>query len=184
MGTILGMLFGTTIPFRLPLSIDAAMVGIGFFHCARRTKNLKFNIYNCNIYIVILMCIITTILIFFNGYVNMRTSSYAIKILSLFNAVSMTVVGWNISRIIYNYLSKSKLHIVGDVFINIGKNSIVYVCLNQFVILFVMVIIHKITVIKINTSLANVIVLIIAILILHIISYILTNTKLKLFIGK
>ena len=120
----------------------------------------------------------TTILIFLNGYINMRTETYAVIPLFWVNAVLAIIVGANLSKLLYKYIQNS---IVEKWLLSVGKESIVYVCLNQVVI----IIIRKVTqMLNMPVYLSSVLILVITMAFLWIISKIIVNTKLKLLIGK
>lgn len=111
----------------LPFSADSAMVGIGFFLIGYLLRKYGERILKLKIGYSAIGFVLNAVLIFINGYVNVRMNQYANIILFWINAVAGTVVFWNIARWIEN---KAAL----PIFQEIGRQSLLYVCLNQFVI--------------------------------------------------
>lgn len=186
---LLGNIITGILPFRLPFALDAAFTGIGLFYIGHLLQEFKDNkIINIllnlkNIYLLIIIAI-TVLLIFINNYINMRLGIYGIIPLFWINVTLSTIVLFNLSKKIDKILNlKIKAFIM-----NIGKDSIVYLCLNQFVIL----ILQKIFSFFIgNSSINNIqkliissFELVITLLILYVLNVIIQNTKIKILIGK
>lgn len=136
-------LFGNTcnllFPFELPFALSAAFVGVGLFHVGTLFKRFELKIVihrllNLDVFSTLGLACVTIVLIFVNGAVNMRTGSYSIIPLFWINAILAIILFFNISKIVNNAFRDSIIHkwIVG-----IGKNSIVYVCLNQIVLVYI-----------------------------------------------
>gem|GEM_PF-1187670 len=184
--TIFGMMFGSVIPFRLPFSIDTAMVGMGFYHLARNTKQCdifknKLKIYDLSFPIVSILTVANIIFIFWNGEVGMRGAEYSNYLLTYLNAVTATVVGWNICKKLSVMKKDFFFQSIENFMVFIGKNSIVYVCLNQITILIVNHILNRP---GSNDKILDFLKLLIVLLILHFLTFIMTKSKLKIFIGK
>lgn len=171
---------GTVVPnyARLPLALDTSLMGIGLFHIGRlyRQYNKKTDF---SIVIVIVALIVGSILTYANGYVNVRQGIYSNIYLYLITASLMT---WGL-YILSKYVSHNKNFIIREL-IYIGRNSLVYVCLNQLLLLFFnhsgKIFIHNIFFLfayKIG-------VFVITMLVLHIITFFLNRRKLKWIIGK
>lgn len=185
--TASGMLFGSIIPVRLPLAIDAAMVGVGFFHFARTARNSVFfnemiRLFQMKFWIALLAGAVTTVLIFVNGSVNMRASKYAIYPLSWLIAVLASVIGWNICRYLHTWTAnKPIVKQVDMLVVFFGKNSIVSLCLNQLVIL----IVHKCFVtVGAEAKYFCILELMVVLFLLYLLTLVFTKTRLCVFCGK
>ena len=177
-GNVLYSFFSITLPWAL----DASFVGIGLYHIGYNIKkngihNKNF-ITNLSFGINTLLAVVIVLSIFFNGYINMRENLYANIPLFWINAVGATIVGMNYSRMLYERMKGSW---ISKILQQIGKDSIVYVCLNQIVILIVARIIEKVSML---VYFNKVIILFLCLIILILISYIFTHSKLKIVIGR
>ena len=178
-----GNCVGNILPFTLPYAMGASMVGIGLFqmgYLLRKYENAKFmkHILNMPFYEWLILAVATVLLIFQNGYINMREETYDGVLLFWINTVLAVIIGINFSKLIYR--------LIHDTYIckwlcSIGRDSIVYVCLNQLVIMLIM---NYISTILESWLLSRIIVLCLSLLILLILSLLFTKTKLKLLIGK
>lgn len=135
--SLFGNCVGDILPFELPYALGPAMVGVGLFHTGyimrRHEKHrIMASLLNMKWYIWVFSAGAVTISIFVNGYVNMRSQEYSIIPLFWINAVAATLVGMNLARGICRICKK---RIVGRWLTSIGENSIIYVCMNQFVLL-------------------------------------------------
>lgn len=123
--------------FTLPFALSASFVGMGLYYIGylfKKYENRRFIYFFMNMpwRKNIVLSIITIILIFINGYVNMRKEEYAIIPLFWINAMLSIIVGINYSKLIYLCIQNT---IVNKYLMNIGKYSIIYVCLNEIVIM-------------------------------------------------
>ena len=129
---ILGSIWKIIFNFRLPWGIDVALVAIFFFEIGsiirRRMKLLELRWFVCA-----MIFVVAAVLSMINRYVNMRTLTYAIIPLSLFNAVALTVTLWNFCKWFKKCENKIVSFIIKELAF-IGKYSMVYLCLNQIVI--------------------------------------------------
>lgn len=185
------MMIGMIIPYvgRLPWSADVAFVGVGFLHIGyvmRNSERLSY-LLNLNLISTFILSGIILALIFINDPVNLRTASYGIVPLFLLNSVGSIFVGWNLSRFITSLLKTNNiLSSVLKVTNNIGKNSIVFLCLNQIVIIANSKVLNL--VFNMNslflTLLARVLLLLLTLFELYIIDKCICNTKLKFLIGR
>lgn len=124
-------LFGTFHLCTMPLAIDSALVGVGFFAIGiivRKHEQYILSIRGIKLWLLMMT---SFLLIFANGYVNMRTNQYSLIGLFWINATAATITLWNICKIVvdckYNY------HI-SSVFFNIGSESIIYPLTNHVII--------------------------------------------------
>lgn len=133
---LIGHFADRVLPYALPWGLSAAFVGLGLYWLGNMAKQyeekIKF-LLNIQWYWCLLFGAITAVLIFLNGYINMRIGTYAIIPLFWINVLMSIFVGISLSKIIYSFIGNSFL---GKCLISVGQNSVVYVCLNQLVILF------------------------------------------------
>ena len=185
---ILGNVARIILPFRLPWALDAAFVGIGLFHIGNLIKKNKDqriikNILNFKSVYFLILIPVNIVLIFSNEYVNMRCGIYGNIPLFWINAILSTIIGINISKKLEKELNENIKYYITE----IGKNSIVYLCLNQFVIKIVNTIeelLTKFTVESINEKIANILAFMVVMFILWESNIIIQKTKLKFLIGK
>lgn len=186
---IVGINFSKLFATRLYWSLDTSFVGLALIFLGYIVKkyNLLEKLISDRIGLTIILFLINCFLIMKTSYVNMRADIYPSTILFLINAVMSFLVYLNASKIIINYLPKTKFKKMLAV---MGKNSIVSLCLNQFVILFFTKIFYKL---KIDYYFLyvwhlNIIYYIvfsgIVILTLYFLSDKLINTRFKIFFGK
>lgn len=186
---IVGINFSKLFATRLYWSLDTSFVGLALIFLGYIVKkyNLLEKLTSDRIGLTIILFLINCFLIMKTSYVNMRADIYPSTILFLINAVMSFLVYLNASKIIINYLPKTKFKKMLTV---IGKNSIVSLCLNQFVILLFTKIFYKL---KIDYYFLyvwhlNIIYYIvfsgIVILTLYFLSDKLINTRFKILFGK
>ena len=186
---IVGINFSKLFATRLYWSLDTSFVGLALIFLGYIVKkyNLLEKLTSDRIGLTIILFLINCFLIMKTSYVNMRADIYPSTILFLINAVMSFLVYLNASKIIINYLPKTKFKKMLTV---MGKNSIVSLCLNQFVILLFTKIFYKL---KIDYYFLyvwhlNIIYYIvfsgIVILTLYFLSDKLINTRFKIFFGK
>lgn len=171
-------LLGCILPLylRLPWALDTSFMAIGLYAASSASK--KYIIKANKLYIGITLLVLGSILTFFNGYVNVREGHYSNIILYYTVAILITYGLYMISIRLKKYNNK----LVNELKF-IGKNSLVYVCLNQ-IILFVP---NKVLSLSHNiyfTLLGKIIVLIVSLSILHLIVILLNKRYLKWILGK
>ncbi len=182
--SLMGNFSKALIPFTLPWALSASMVGVGLYYSGALIGKLDIGekLLNLSWIQSILLGGINTWLIFFNGYINLRTQIYAIIPLFWINAILFFVVGMNLSRLIYSIIKRS---LVARWLVSIGCNSVVYVAFNQIVIKNVYQCMNKyIDKVELQHILYRLIILIITLIILGGISYLISHTKLKVIIGR
>lgn len=181
--SLLGNTVKNLLPFTLPYALGASFVGIGLYYIGYMCKKYSEQkvirlIMNLTWIPTVILGIAAVFLIFTNGYINMRTGTYAIIPLFWINAVLAIVVGFNFSRLICSYIENN---CIGKWLINIGVNSIVYVCLNQVIIMFVN---RFFDLLQLPEYISKSLVLTITLLILFLITIITMNSRLKMLFGK
>lgn len=167
---------------RLPYALDTAFVGTGLFHIGYILKNCKhFNIKE-NFINALFLIGMGSILIFLNGYINVREGLYSNVIIFVIVSVVMTVGLYILAKILIPFIPD----ILKNELIFIWKNSIVYLCLNQLVILIIIKAFYFIQLAD-NTIILLItksITFVLSMIFLKIICYILNTKKLKFIIGK
>lgn len=176
-----GMLAPSLLSFRLPWALDASFVGTGFFHLARIIHGSKVEkIMNLKLWQSVALGAFFSALIMSSPVVNMRTGSYGWYLPFWFNSLGTITTLWNISRDV-EYALKQFANTVGQWLKNIGKNSIVYLCFNQTVILGVTKIMSEF---NISGFIGKILVLILTLVILSALEKLIVKTRLKVLIGR
>ena len=167
--------------------MGAALVGLGLFHigkCAKKYCDSKVidRSFKLQIPLLILLTIATVVLIFVNGYINMRSETYAMIPLFWINALLAIVLGINYSKRFDAALNDN--NILKKWIADIGKNSIVYVCLNQVVVMGTKWIVNSVIPSEVYWLVRASIVFVITFGVLFILTLVLTKTKLKILLGR
>lgn len=116
--------------------IDSALISIGFYYVGYMIKKLnKWNVIRklnkVKLPNIIVIFIISTILIFVNGYVNIRTVKYSNIMLFYFNGIITSIM---IIKVAKYFIYKNILKRIINAIIYIGSNSLIYLVFNQFFI--------------------------------------------------
>lgn len=119
------------LPFTLPFAGSAALTGLALYHIGFLLKKYHVN-FALPLIKALILGTITGALIFLNGYVNMRIGIYGFVPLYYVNVVASCAVGISFAKIIHSALHNT---FIDNFLRSIGKNSIVYLCLNQITIL-------------------------------------------------
>lgn len=129
---------------------------------------------NMNWWQILIVGVVASRLIFVNGYINMREGRYAFLPLFWINALLSVYLGISISKLICR---------IGEMkwLTSIGRNSIVYVCLNQIII---RVLFKGFSYISMPKILSHLLILALSMFVLYWLAELFTRTKLKVFIGK
>jgi len=130
--TLFGCFYKKLFSFTLPLAIGPAMVGIGLFYFGvlmRKYNDILFSkvVFNMSLWKVLISFFILIKVIFYNGYINMRMELYSNVFLFFVISIFSVILCMFFSNVLYKYCGKN---IIGKWLISIGRNSIVYVCLN------------------------------------------------------
>ncbi len=167
-----------------PFGLDAALVGIGFFHFGRMLSEnadnkYYFQLLHLNITVSFLFLFLSGILIFMNGYVNLRTASYGNVPLFWLNSFTTILALWNLCRTADGLFSHvPSLH---KFVLTIGQDSIIYLGFNQLAILYLSPLVVRM---NLPLILQNTIILFLVLIILWFLRQVIFNTKLKILIGK
>lgn len=185
--TISGMACATYLPFRLPWAFDVGMVGVGLYQIGSMLKGKWSKLLNLNPYISLLGFVVFSALGFMNGYVNIRQGLYSVWPLFGINAIGLTISFWNLSRLLYYWASEKKLLDRLLAWIRgIGRDSIIYLCFNQLMILIAAYLVKVLLPSDggIVLLVKKAVILIICLIELYLAQIIIMKTKLKNLIGK
>lgn len=116
------------VDFNIPFQVESALVGLGFIHIGRLLWS-RIKTVECKLAYLIPLSALSVVLIFCNGYVSMRTNTYSNEMLFWLNAVFSSSIG-----LIWIKKISAKSRLFERNFGFLGRNSIVYLCMNQLVI--------------------------------------------------
>lgn len=184
---LFGNFAGKILPFKLPLALGQGFVGVGLYYIGYLCKKysgkkavgavLKLSLLPC-----LVLCAAAAALIFANGYINMRTGAYSFVPLFWLNAVLSIIAGFNLSRLIYKPIQNC---FIGKWLTEIGRDSIVYVCMNQAVIRVFENLIFVDEAYPSALKLAlKVLILILSLAVLYLIDKLIMKTGLRVLVGK
>ncbi len=146
----------------------------------RGTKEENF--LNLKLWQAVILGVVISASIMICPKINMRTGNYGWYVPFWINALGAIIAGWNLSRYVEKLFKyDGVLEKIGLWFKSIGKNSIVYLCLNQIVILVVTKVLYLV---GIKGFISKVPVLILTMVILLVFEKLICGTKLKVIIGK
>lgn len=171
---------GLIIPslgYRLPLALDVSFVGIGLFFVGKMLRCIYEKVqFRGGLLIGTLGVLFCTITISINSSVNLRLGLYGNGVWFFVNAIVMTISLY----LLCHTLSKYEKYIVKEISF-IGKNSIVYLGFNQFILIFF----KKISVDNLYIGLLiKIVSLVLCLSVLHIITNLIVNSRAKQLIGK
>lgn len=178
---------------RLPYALDVAFVGVGLYHIGYLIKvNLRWDwlvkaVQKCNVVLCSLLGCLVTVLIFRNGIVNMRQGQYANIFLFWINAVGGSWVGLNLVVLMLSWKNRY-FDILVSLFGRIGRDSIVYLCLNELVISEVWRgyswLIDRALVVSLDGIALSFLIFLLSISFLVICDLVVCQTKLKVLVGR
>lgn len=183
----LGYLFPTFFHIRLPWAIDVALISLGLISLGYLIKiyyqnSTIYRIFNLSFGKSIIVGIFNVIGIFCNGYVNLRTGEYSCFTFFWINSVIAIITLWNLSRIIYIKFNEK---IIIKELRFIGRNSLIYLVLNQLFVLIINMTINHIEITNLVVIYTlRLVGLVVIVIILHYISLFLNNKKIAWVIGK
>lgn len=176
---IIGMVWNKFVGWRMPFCLDIAFVGVGFYHIGWFINNKLKCLLKIRFWMAVVIIIsLSYIAISQAGYMNMRTGMYSNSFLFWIDAAGITLALINVVKTIENICGESLLKKYAC---SVGKNSIVYVCFNQLII---MIVLHLDRGLSIDSYIKNIVVLIESLLALRVIEMIMVKTKLKILLGK
>ncbi len=180
-------LTGCLLKFQLPYSINAGMVGLGIFflgNCLAENKDKLKMLITGKLWLIMIYLVLNG-LIFVNGYTNMRTGEYSIIPLFWINLLIGTLTYWNISIWIQNHSKYYLIEKLSMLLRYIGENSIVFLALNQLVVMAMAAVINFLSIENVFVlALLKLVDLVGSLIILCFICKLMLRTKLKRVIGK
>ena len=175
MGQYLPRFFEMSIPFAL----SPALVGVGLIHIGRKLRKYEEVVVGLTWYQILFFGVLISASIIKSNYINMRTGNYSADYLMFWvNAVGASVIGLNISRSVKTFFKNC---VVSNYLQSVGRNSIVYVCFNQIVIMLSADLIYPYMG---NSYLIKALLLCITLIMLFTISFVFEHTKLKVILGR
>lgn len=180
--SIIGNLLPTIWQIRLPFGIDSALVGLGFYYVGNILHTYKDNVcihYALNLkgWMVLILIFVDSILIKCNGTTNMRTGQYSNIFLFWINAIVMSILLISISKLLCNVLAI----IIITLLKMIGRQGIVYVCLNQFIITVIQELLSKL---NISGKIYALTLIVFSFVVLVFVAQFIFNSKLCILVGK
>lgn len=185
---LLGNAFVPIFHFRLPWAIDTSLVAALFIYVGfvlRKKENNKYihSILNLRWCMIIPLLIINFLLIFVNSSINMRTGDYGNIFLFWLNSFTSIILYWNLSKKLTLILNNKILKYIKKILVDIGKNSIVFLCLNQLCIRTSIVLLNIID-INLNLYINKLFIFTFSMILMYFAQYIFMNTKLRVMFGK
>ena len=172
---------GVKLPWALaPAAVGLGLMGTGYFMRKYEESRIISAVLQMKWYLWLILFLASIFLVFYNGMINMRKGVYGNLPCAYVTAILCSLLYWNLAQKIekYNFSGVLKL---------IGKNSLVFGCVNQIVIKMIKWKILKSFVYyeKFPISLiSRVCVLAVTCLLCYVFVLIFENTKLKKMIGK
>ena len=121
--SFIGTYMGPTLPF----SFDSGIVGASLLLIGYLLRIKEFPVYKGSYLYIVL--IVSIIMVFINGGINVRLNKYAFQPLFYINAVLSTIVYWNIAKLVVSKYGEKLAYCY-----EVGKYSLLYVCINEFLI--------------------------------------------------
>lgn len=135
----LGIMAAEYLPFRLPYAMDAGMVGVGLFYAGYMLKKFEdkkiiYHLFHLSLWELVIGIVLISFLILQHGEINMRIGAYHNIILFWNNAIIGSILIYNLA----NQIGKLKKYgmvfkTVVDLGEAIGRNSLMYVCMNDLI---------------------------------------------------
>lgn len=186
--TLVGQVSPALLGIELPFSVSPAFVGIGLMYIGKILHRYSTNINLVRIYQLFFFGVLVAVSIFQSEYVNMRKAMYPNEfILFWINAVAASIIGIILANKTKEIL---KDNTICKILQSIGKNSIVYVCLNELVIILLQPIVYrglKHFSIPINSYVsffASFVILICSIILLYFLAFLFEKTPLRVLLGR
>lgn len=184
---IIGMTCAQYLPFRLPWAIDVGLVGVGLYQIGKLIKDKWQEILEQKFIFSIIGILIFSGLGLVNGYVNLRQGCYGFWPLFWINTVGMTISLWNFARCVNHWMEEKGLFQKLMSWIRgMGRDSIIFLCLNQLAILLAGDLIAPVIPAGSGAMLLakKLLILVIAMIELYFAQKVVMGTKLKVLTGK
>ena len=183
---MLAYLLNSILHIRLPWASDVAIISIpffvfGYYANPANGKNYIAKLFELDSMKTMASILMGTVLIFINGYVNLRTAHYGNLFLFYFDALLLSIAIMNISRWIDSHVRNKIIKHLENYLKKIGKNSVIYLCTNQVIIMAInMMIPPKL----VNSRIDAIFVLMGTLLIEELMIVAFSKTQLRFFIGR
>lgn len=168
----------------LPFCLNASFISVGFILIGHLMKTnpkiLQIDLTLKGIMSIMGFLIVAVILTIINGEINMRTNEYSIIPLFWINSLLWIIIIWNFSRLIEVYFTKGLFRLTSNSLMQIGKNSIVFLCTNKMVILLFDRLLTRLNLPKIFE---HCLILFLSLILMYFLNYIVERTKLKYLFG-
>ena len=128
---IVGISLSKYFNINLWWSLHSALVGLGIYYLGYLLKKELNKVNFNNLVLIVILFLLHVLIILKTSYVNMRTGSYPNVIMFTLNILSSFVVYASISR---KLLQMKYLKPLNKFIMILGKESMVSLCLNQFLI--------------------------------------------------
>ena len=179
--------FANLLPFALPFGLGASLASLLIYEMGYLTKTFsekKVVSFALQLpwYCFLPLAGITAVLIFLNGYINMRIGSYGFVPLFYLNVLLAVLVLLNFAKYLFTLF---QTRFPNNYLIGIGRNSIVYLGLNQlFILLFRFLAVQvQLPVGGIGVIASKLFILVGCMVMLYLCEKLFTKTKLKVLIG-
>lgn len=176
--SILGFVLGR-LNIKLILGLEVALVGLMFFNMGYLfNKNSENILKYINKYwgvFLIIACACSIV----NGEVNLRLNVYSNEVLFLISSTVFIILIY----CLFVKVKHNNSYMLNEVEF-IGKNSIVYLCVNEFVLYFLKTMISMISNNMIIVYILKFLILIVSLGVLHILSLILSKKPFSIVIGR
>lgn len=138
---LIGIFIAEYSPFRLPFAMDAGMVGagiqyIGYVCRKEKSRDIINRLCNLSFAKTCIGILVFSILALCNGEINMRTGVYHNIVLFGMNAIVGSLLAYNLSLHI-DSIKNFKITCMDNtikIIERIGRNSLMYVCMNDIII--------------------------------------------------
>lgn len=167
-----------TFNIKLPWGVGIAFVGVLFYHIGVCTKKYETKLQELNRGYGIVFLIVGMLIIMLNSNVNMRLEKYGNPVMFVLGAIFTTI---GLLKISYR-ISLSKNILITELNY-IGRNSLVYLCLNEFFLFFLKKFLQYSNILWLDV-LSRITVLLITLILLHIATIVFDLYPLRIFIGK
>ena len=183
--------FQSTNALLLPFSIDSALSAIVFF-CIGNALRPIFNSINSsplngqkNCLIAVVLIVSGAVLSYFNGRVNPRTCEYG-NIILYYVCALVSIAGWTFLAIGLDRIKNKFIVFANNELEEAGKNSIVYLGLNQLVLagLFTCCELLPLSGSSLIKAFRNILVCIATCIIIKYLARLIVSSRLKVFVGK
>ena len=171
---ILVFAFGLVCKADLPFSLSGACVGVGFYLLGVLVRAKRMYLENLSYPLTLIILAIGLLFAYINGNANLRTNEYSNIVYFLISSTFICIALLNLFRLMF---INTDFHVLTE----IGKDSLIYVCTNQCIILLIDVINPSSIICEL---LWKCVVVIVTVLIGFFMCRLISRSKLRFLIGK